>query len=189
MPNPILRSHARKPRWRDWALLRRGQVPPVLRDWLLDRGSLTRHVVQDCSGAFRVQVQRQVWGHPLPSEQRLLGLRHGTLALVREVELRCAERPWVFAKTLIPATTLRGGRRRLARLGDRPLGAVLFADPQVRRERVEIAMLLPRHILFRQATARGTPTPPVLWARRTLFLMAGWPLLVNEVFLPEILLR
>ena len=44
--------------------------------------------------------------------------RLGEAAIVREVELLCGETPWVFARTLIPATSLRGPARRLAMLGD-----------------------------------------------------------------------
>jgi len=189
LPEFIPQSRAREPRWHRWALLRRGHVPAALSDWLLDRGSLTRRVVQSCPGRFRVEVRRQAWGRPLPGERRLLGLRRGAVALVREVELRCAERPWVFARTLIPPAALRGDGRRLARLRDRPLGAVLFADPGVRRDRVEVALLMPHHPLFQRAAAGVLPTPPLLWARRTLFLMEGRQLLVNEIFLPELPVR
>jgi chorismate lyase len=133
-----------------------------------------------------VAVQLQAWGRPQPGERRLLHLRRGTGALVREVELCCAGRPWVFARTLIPPLALRGAGRRLARLRDRPLGAVLFADPRVRRGPVEVTRLLPQHLLFHRAAASLVRPPPVLWARRTLFFIAGRPLLVNEVFLPEL---
>jgi chorismate--pyruvate lyase len=184
LPDTTPRSQAHEPRWHDWALLRRGQVPAALCEWLLDRGSLTRHLVHSCPGVVRVEVRRQAWAHPLPGERRLLGLRPGTLTLVREVELRCTEHPWVFARTLIPAATLRGGGHRLARLGERPLGALLFADPGVRRDRVEVTLLGPQHTLFRQAVACLSVPPHSLWARRTLFLMKDRPLLVNEIFLP-----
>jgi chorismate--pyruvate lyase len=133
-----------------------------------------------------VVVRLQAWGRPQPGERRLLHLRRGTGALVREVELHCAGRPWVFARTLIPPVSLRGAGRRLARLRDRPLGAVLFADPGVQRGPVEVARLLPQHLLFRRAAASLVGHPPLLWARRTLFYMAGRPLLINEVFLPEL---
>jgi len=182
----MLQSQIREPKWRDWALLHRGQAPLALRDWLLDRGSLTHRMVQNCPGKFRVEVRRQAWEHPLPGERHLLGLRRGAVTLVREVELRCAERSWVFARTLIPPATLRGNGRRLARLGERPLGAVLFADPGVRRDRVEVALLMPHHRLFQRAVADILPKPSMLWARRTLFRMENRQLLVNEIFLPEI---
>jgi chorismate lyase len=131
-------------------------------------------------------VHRQFWGHPLPSERRLLRLRSSAVVLIREVELRCAERPWIFARTLIPPKTLRRSGRRLAQLRERPLGAVLFADPGVQRKPIEVARLTSRHQLFLWAIASTRPTTTALWARRAVFYRMGNPLLVHEVFLPEI---
>ncbi len=155
-------------------------------DWLRDDGSLTAKLVRACNGRFRVRVLRQGWGRPLYSESRLLRMRRGETALVREVELLCAETPWVFARTLIPASSLRGPARRLADLGERPLGAVLFADPSMRRGATQIARLQPRHPLFAAATGSLEDQPAELWGRRTLFYLSGKPLLVNEIFLPAI---
>jgi len=153
---------------------------------LRDTGSLTRRVIEACDGTFRVRLLRQRWGRPFYSERRLLGNRSGVLALIREVELLCDGRPWVFARSVIPATSLRGPARRLASLGERPLGAVLFADPRVRRGDTQVARLLPRHPLFVRAARDLDPPPAELWGRRTLYWFAGHPLLVNEIFLPGI---
>ena len=97
-----------------------------MEDWLLDRGSLTSRLVKASEGAFRVRVVHQGWGRPLYSESQLLNTRRAETALVREVELLGHDTPWVFARTLIPASSLRGSARRLANLGEKPLGAVLF---------------------------------------------------------------
>jgi chorismate--pyruvate lyase len=182
MHPPHYHYQTSEPKWQDWALLRHGQVPINLYPWLMDRGSLTRSIQRNCPGRFQVKVRDQTIKHPLPSERRLLGLRRGAITLIREVELQCADRPWVFARTLIPLATLHGIGKKLAYLGDRPLGAILFADPTVRRQHVEIARLLPHHALFRQVSCLN-PSPLALWGRRTLFLLADKPLLVNELFL------
>jgi chorismate--pyruvate lyase len=175
-----------EPRWIDLEQLRAGRLPGAVSGWLRDPGSLTRAVVAACDGVFGVAVQAQGWGKALPSERTLLGTAPGRLSLVREVELRCGGTPWVFARTLIPVTSLRGAARRLARLRDRPLGAVLFADPHTRRLGVQVARLGARHVLYRAACAHLAQRPEAIWGRRTLFSYAGKPLLVNEIFLPEI---
>ncbi len=157
--------------------------------WLRDQGSLTQRVVRTCGGgSFRVRLLRQAWGSPLFSESRLLQVRRGQTTLVREVELLCDERPWVFARTLIPASSLRGSAQRLTHLGERPLGEVLFSNHRVRRGVTQIARLQPRHPLFVAATTNLQRQPQTLWGRRTLFYIAGRPILVNEIFLPELLL-
>ena len=157
--------------------------------WLQERGSLTRRVMGVCPGRFRVRLLHQGWGRPLYSEGRLLRMRRGEVALVREVELLCDETPWVFARTLIPAGSLRGAARRLARLGERPLGAVLFSDPNTRRELVQAVRLSPRHPLHAAASHNLDHPAGLLWGRRSLYYYAGKPLLVNEIFLPDIPLQ
>ena len=186
MPDSNLRPGQSEPKWRLASVQPGSRIPESLRGWLLDEGSLTRLVIGNCSGRFRVQVLSQRWGRPLPSERRALGMSPAGSAFIREVELYCGDRPWVFARTLIPASTLRGGARRLAHLRDRPLGAVLFADPKVQRGEMEVARLLPRHRLFREAVERLERPPESLWGRRRLFYMEQKPLLVNEIFLPDL---
>jgi len=148
---------------------------------------LTRRVTATCRGHFRVRVLSQRWGHGLNSERELLGMPPRAACLVREVELLCDEVPQVFARTLMPAVSLTGAARRLALLRDRPLGAVLFAAPHPRRERVQIARFLPRHRLYDVATGHLRRKPVDVWGRRTLFRYAGKPILVNELFLPALL--
>jgi chorismate--pyruvate lyase len=116
----------------------------------------------------------------------LLDLPHNRYALVRQVALLCADTPWVFARTVIPRLTLRGAQRRLARLGARPLGALLFADPTLRRGCVELARLEWGQPLFREAAQFFGPPPRHLWARRSLFYTRENPLLVSEIFLPPL---
>jgi len=111
-------------------------------------------------------------------------MRLGELAIVREVELVCYGEPWVFARTLIPARSVQGAARRLTFLGDRPLGEVLFADPHMQRGEVQMARIKPRHRLFARAT-RHMGEVDQIWGRRSLFELADKPLLVNEIFLPN----
>jgi chorismate lyase len=158
-----------------------------MQSWLGDTGSLTQRVIQHCDNrSFRVRLLRQRWGAPLNSERRLLRLRRGAVALLRDVELQCDDVPWVFARTLIPVTTLKGSARRLMQLGERPLGAVLFSDPGVTRGSTQITQLRPGHTLFDIACEHYAEPPQLLWGRRTLFYLSKRPLLVNELFLPDL---
>ncbi|HEY9197713.1 MAG TPA: chorismate lyase [Gammaproteobacteria bacterium] len=173
-------------RWRTGKQLPRTIPDAALRAWLLDTGSLTRRVQQACAGRFRVRVEMQGWGRPRLDEYRALRLRLGRIALIREVHLLCDERPWVFARTVIPVTTLRGGQRRLAHLGSRPLGAVLFADPRMQRGPVQVARI-PRDSALFAAAAQGLDRRPAeIWGRRSIFRLGGKPLLVSEFFLPAV---
>lgn len=154
------------------------QIPRNLRDWLLDAGSLTRRLVTLSGGDFRVQLLRQGFMHALPAERQELGLGLREWPFVREVLLRCHDAPWVFARTLIPTNSLQGPVRALTHLGTRPLGAVLFSDPKVRRGPIAVTRLRANTLGI-----GGEPNPE-LWGRRSIFYLAEMPLLVSEYFLP-----
>ncbi|MDZ7803672.1 chorismate--pyruvate lyase family protein [Thiohalophilus sp.] len=172
-----------QPVWR-----RREQLltPPPIADWLFDTGSLTRRLQQACAGHFRVELVDQHWARPQLNERRRLGMSARHLALIRQVYLYCDDTPCVFARTIIPRPTLSGAERHLAVLGNRPLGAVLFADPRMHREPMEFTRLQAGERLFGAAVQRLDAVPAVIWGRRSLFYLAAKPLLVNEIFLPAI---
>lgn len=176
-----------EPVWSDFTSHLRSGIPDPMHHWLKDRGSLTKRLIDFCQGQFSVRLLHQGWAQPLNTEARLLGTRRAETSMVREVELLCDTQPLVFARTLIPATSMTGGARRLAQLGNKPLGAVLFADPATRRTRIQVARISPRYPLYAAATDHLDNKPDELWGRRTLFLYAGKPILVNEIFLPGVM--
>lgn len=154
--------------------------------WLIDRGSLTRRIRHRCD-RFDVRGLRQAWGKAWHDEIPLLGLRRDESVLVREVYLYCGERPVVFARSVLARAGLRGPWQSLDGLGNRPLGAALFANPRVRRMPLQFRKLNPRQALYRRAAEALLARPSQLWARRSVFTLGGRPLLVTEVFLPDIL--
>jgi len=175
----------REPVWRSHKHVQRSRVPLDWWRWLIDPDSLTARLQCACNGRFHVEVVRQQWATPLHNESRVMGLPEGRRALLREVFLYCDEQPWVFARTILPATTLTGRERRLMHLGNKPLGAVLFADPGMRRSEVELACIRPGQRLFNQATKRLQASPKGIWGRRSVFWLHQKPLLVSEIFLPD----
>jgi chorismate--pyruvate lyase len=185
-------KHAGEPVWRNSFRLNRGQLPAQWRDWLLDRSSLTLRLQRACPGSFRVEVVSQRMEPPLLSEARALRRPPQELALVRQVRLCCGEQPWVFARTVIPLPSLRGGLRQLALLGNRPLGSVLFADPTMHRSAVEVTRIGRGKRLFARAmvgVTDGYSEAQEIWGRRSVFTLQGQPLLVSEFFLPPLARR
>jgi len=175
--------------WLDATATLRRKLPKPAQDWLFDRCSLTLRLQRACSAAndrFSVRVISQHRHRPQPDERRLLGMHEHEYALIRQVYLLCGEQRWVFARTVVPLRSLKGRGRCLANLGSRPLGAMLFADRSVRRGRMQVARLLPGIHVFDQAVAGLAVLPECIWGRRSLFHYAGRPLLVNEIFLPDV---
>lgn len=179
-------SHFAEPVWKQRGYLFNNNVSEDISCWLFDQGSLTRRVIQACDKQFRVEVVSQGWARPMLNEAIRLGMHNKEVALIRQVYLYCGDTPWVFARTVIPKKTLTGAQRYLAHLGNKPLGAVLFADPNMRRDEVEVARISSKQRLFNVATQHLTEQPDSIWGRRSVFYLNKKRLLVNEVFLPAI---
>ena len=187
MPTPGTARHWRaESLWRPARQLSRHDLPEKYRPWLLDRSSLTERVIERCRGGFRVRLLDQRRTRPLRNETEALGMRNGTRAVVRQVQLMCGDRPWVYARTIIPPPTLARKSHRFTVLGARSLGAMLFADPSMERGEVEVARLTPSDPLYHIVMRDLREAPETIWGRRSLFRLGGKPLLVCEFFLPDI---
>ncbi len=168
---------ARALRWFDAHRYLAAEVPAPLRPWLLAEGSLTRLLIAASAGEFRVERVLQEWQRPTLSEARLLQIDPSQYALIREVILWGCGQPWVYARSVIPSRSLRGDLRRLRKLRNSSLGALLFRYPQLQRTPFELAAI----------DARALPEPlrssKTLWARRSRFAIDDRALIVGEIFL------
>jgi chorismate--pyruvate lyase len=157
------------------------QCPPKISEWLYDQQSLTKKLEGLCQH-FHVQVKQQIivagessLSHYFSPDRK---------RLVREVFLYCDDRPFVFAQTEIPISTLTEQQAQLSEIGTQSLGKILFNDPSMKRGQIEVAK-------FTDKLALALLSPPIqdnydhpLWARRSLFYLNSKPLLVSELFLP-----
>ena len=145
---------------------------------MLDKGSLTQRLIDQSKNNFSVEVYGQQLAAPRLDESNLLNLAYKRAALVREVFLCGNNQPWVFARSIIPQSTLTGRLRALRHLDNRPLGAVLFSDPTMTRGPMEIARIPAAAIPDNRQDPHAT-----LWGRRSVFYLDNKPLLVSEIFL------
>ena len=158
----------------------------LLRPWLHDHGSLTGRIVARCE-KFSVQPVKNGLARIAYDEAAVLGIAPHRLAWSREVFLYADGRPVVFAHSTCAVQQLRGAWRAMAGLGNRSLGSLLFTHPLVSRQPLHFKVLPAHHPLYCRAAAVLSAPPARLWARRSLFYLNNSPLLVTEVFLPEIL--
>ena len=158
------------------------QMPENLGSWLGDDGSLTRKLVALSKDQFEVQVLRQEVATPDAAEANALKMTQQTPVMIREVVLKGRGRPWIFARSILPMTTMTGRLAGLRTLSNQPLGELLFQDPSMTREPLEAACLPARILSVPAALAAGDEP---LWARRSVFFLDQKPLLVSEVFLSE----
>lgn len=157
-----------------------------LAHWLHGRGSLTQRIQQRCKH-FAVRKVHSGLARIAIDESTLLDLAPHQLAYSREVFLYADGQPVVFAHSICAPKHLRGAWAALAGLGNQPLGALLFAHPLVERQPLHYKALRANHLLYHRAAQELSNPPGQMWARRSLFYLHDAPLLVTEVFLPEIL--
>lgn len=168
--------------WRD---ARRTHPAAPIRAWLFESGSLTARLRALTGNRFGVRLLTQDRRRPFPSECALLDLPEHRLALVREVALHSEGLALVLARTIVPHQALRGAYHGLAHLGERPLGELLFANPRLKRSRLELARVGCAGWSSEAARAYGIATP--VWGRRSLYEIDEASILVCEFFLPALL--
>ena len=149
-------------------------IEPALYTWLFDKSSLTARLLGLCGSDFSVRVISQHYETIDASEASAMVLQKAHSALVRQVLLCCNGQPLVYARTVIPVTTTKGAQRRYANMGNRPLGAMLFADRTMQREAVEVSMLPAAH-----EANQYTNSNALIWGRRSVFRVSGKSLLVS----------
>ena len=156
------------------------------RAWLVDSSSLTAKLQRKYAN-FNLELSNIQFGRIVKDEFSLMHLPVHKTVLVREALLIGNNHPVVFAHSVLPRASLRGAWQGLGRLGNKPLGAMLFANPVVKRTPLRYKKLLPHHKLYLHATAHLTIKPTHLWARRSIFSLNCAKIMVTEVFLPQLL--
>jgi len=168
--------------WRPLSSFHDHEIPEHWYKWLSDRGSLTERLIDASHNQFAVEVLSQVEKLPDESEARALNIPPSSEVLIRQVILKGKYTPWVFARSILPFTTLTGRLEALRHIDSQPLGAVLFNDPSMSREPVAASYMtaadlhVPKSICNQMAH---------LWGRRSVFRLDSKPLLVSEIFLPS----
>lgn len=157
-----------------------------LYEFLFQDGSLSRLIEDSCSGKFHIELKNESWCQPLTDEIDLLSLGENEITFVRESWLKCDKNRLVYARTVIPPTTFEKESQELLRLGNKPLGNILFNDNTTYRTNMRYAKIPVDCNLHQQATVDSTIASE-LWGRQSLFYINNNPLLVTEVFLPTIL--
>jgi chorismate--pyruvate lyase len=156
-------------------------MPSHVKNWLSESGSLTQRIKQTFSGVFSVQPQQQGSSTAFITDAERLGIAQQEEAFVREVILMVSGRAMVFARTTVKASSLKT-LEKLTKLGDKPLGEVIFSYPSLKRPQLHVASVHVSQLSKNMAEALGTTD--FLWARRNTYEIEGQQFLVSEFFLP-----
>ncbi len=182
MQFPIVNtSQAPNWRWPDQVTL---PAHADLQEWLLDPQSLTAKLKTYCQ-EFVVEVLGQAPGIIRDDEARWLATNGSSnTATIREVILCCDGKPWVFARSVFPQAALNAKQLKLSELGNQPLGAHLFAQPDLQRSAIEICEFAADSRVGELHQKLGYPAQS-LWGRRSCFTAGGQKVLVAEVFIGD----
>lgn len=139
--------------------------PKALQSWLLEAGSMTSRLERYCH-KITVEPQREefIMAIELGSERDLVP--EESRYWLREIVLFGDGEPWLAGRTLAPESTFIGAGAFLSKLGEEPLGKVLFSGIEMTRDFIE--------------SGRSGE----LWGRRSRLRLSGKPLLLTELFLP-----
>ena len=173
----------------NWLKFESSDVQMMVRRWLMRTGSMTQHLRCIAKDALKVSVICQNWCPPLSGEKEILCLPEETSTLIREVVLSDGDVPYMYARSVFPKAALTGEGEAVLTLGDTPLGTLLFKDPALMRSAFLYARLSELHDEYSMIVSRLAALEAVsaLWARRSIFSWFSQPVLLTEVFLPELL--
>lgn len=172
--------------WRDDLSIQEKPDDKRLHNLLFQNGSLSRSIEELCNGTFNIELQNESWSTPMLEENELLTLIDNEITFIRKSWLKCDDKKLVYARTVIPRITYEGESQDLMKLGNKPLGNILFSDNKTYRTNMQYAKIPLHHELHKQATL-DTNIMTELWGRQSLFYINKNSLLVTEVFLPTIL--
>lgn len=151
------------------------KIPPPLLPWLTDSKSMTARMEKRCK-KIEIEIIKNQTGLMTPEENKYLKAGINNRAWIREVIMRCDSKPWLYGRTVIPFSESRTLPPEIRNLQNIPLGKVLFADPNTTRSAFEFSR-----------TKRLPNDTQSYWARRSIFYYKGQPLLLTEIFLPEMI--
>lgn len=172
--------------WKPASLICRITSEPHTKAWLNTPNSLTKKLRVPCP-TLTVEVLSETLDRPLLDEAKALAIHPQESAWIRCVVLKCGDDNWIYARTIIPNFTQTNPWYTLQNLGTKPLGDVLFELPSIKRTEFEFSKQrlktwphLNKHLNAQQTNMTG-------YARRSIFRQQDAPLLLTEVFLPNLL--
>lgn len=175
MKKPSYHCYKRHSHWLPLFRSSRLGIPREIIPWLSETDSLTSKL--QTLGTLSIEVLFDQWGQTTQTEQVKLKLRPREKARVREVIIKLNDIPVVYARSIIPAHSLKGAWKQLGGLGSQPLGCILYKKNNAIRSKIEAAQLPVFPFSMQQQP---------LWTRRSIFHQYGHGILVHEAFTPEL---
>ena len=172
-----------EPTWLEATQWPASAIPKSALTWLMEPRSLTLRIKKTFKQAFSLKLIEQGWSAPMLSEAQCLSETLNDDMLVREVLLKLGQQTYVFARTTLPKRIVMNVGE-LTDLGSKPLGEVIFAYPDLKRTKLELAKVAAKQL--KKSLIPELSTEEFIWARRNHYQIEETTFLVSEFFLPAI---
>ena len=134
--------------------------------WLNEHGSITSRIKSFSN--FRLKLLRDGPGEVDTFEDDLV-ISNYDENNIREVVLYSDEEPLIYAKSIIPLETIRLGLGILGNIKEKPLGDILFSNPEIKK----------KYMLF----AKFESNKRIFYGRKGIYTVKDFPFSVCEIFL------
>ncbi len=172
-----------EPTWLEATQWPASAIPQNALTWLMEPRSLTLRIKKTFKQAFSLKLIEQGWSTPMLSEAQCLGEPINEDMLIREVLLKLGQQTYVFARTSLPKKLVTNVCE-LTELGSKPLGEVIFAYPDLKRTKLEVAKVAVNQL--KKSLIPDLSAEKFIWARRNHYQIEETTFLVSEFFLPAI---
>ena len=152
--------------WNTYEAIEHELTNAEIKSWLLEQGPITKRIKSIAE--FRLELIQDELSDATEDEILFLKIDSEEVR-IREVILYGNENPMVFARTIIPNTTIEKGLRELGKIGNKPLGDILFEKDIFSKEDIVFATFKDEESLF--------------WGRKIKYTVKDQPFSVMEVFL------
>ena len=171
------------PSWMTFVHSRRWSRSEALNSWLKEESSLTQRLRKTWSDVS-VRVLLENKQRPFINERQCLPMSSHHYALVREIILHSDDKPLILARTIIPPTAFNVAKGNLTRLGNKPLGEILFSSKPLKRQLIAVSFIESTWWTNTLQTRYPILTP--IWGRCTRYYLENEPIIVSEFFLPTL---
>ena len=152
--------------WNTYEAIEHELTNTEIKSWLLEQGPITKRIKSIAE--FRLELIQDELSDATDDEILFLKIDSEEIR-IREVILYGNENPIVFARTIIPNTTIEKGLKELGKIGNKPLGDILFEKDIFSKEDIVFASFKDKESLF--------------WGRKIKYTVKDQPFSVMEVFL------
>ncbi len=142
-------------------------------------GSMTEQLEQKSGRCIKILQRQEFVGRTFRFIASMLGQPSNQRLWQREVLLGDT-RPWLYGRTVALPAARRPALSPLQKLGDQPLGPVLFDQLGALRVHAQSLSLPPEHPLISSLECSEP-----LWSRLSLFAVDWHSIFVQETILPE----